>query len=142
MNEGFITNLPEDCCVEVPVFADLNGPHPTKVGDLPPALAAMNQSNITVQKLAVESALTGDPELAVAAIAMDPLTSAVLTLKQIRDMTIELFDAEQSFLPKFGTRRPRRVHAIGIPEGTKAVDVPLDPALAVANRFIKLVEAR
>lgn len=142
MNKGFITNLPDDCCVEVPVFADSNGLHPTKVGNLPPALAAMNQSNITVQKLAVEAALTGDPELAVAAIAMDPLTSSVLTLKQVRDMTIELFDAEQTFLPKFGPRRPRKVHAIGIPKGTKAVDVPLDPALAVANRFIKLVEAR
>ena len=142
MNRGFITNLPGDCCVEVPVFADSNGLHPSSVGDLPAALAAMNQSNVMVQKIAVEAALTGDPELAVAAIAMDPLTSSVLTLKQIRDMTIELFDAEQSFLPRFGTRRPRKVHAIGIPEGTKAVDVPLDPALAVANRFGKLFELR
>jgi alpha-galactosidase len=140
MNKGFITNLPQDCCVEVPVFADANGLHPAGVGDLPPALAAMNQSNITVQKLAVQAALTGDPELVVAAIAMDPLTSSVLTLKQIRDMTIELFDAEKSFLPQFGSRRPRKIHAIDIPEGTKAVDVPLDPALAVANRFNKLVE--
>jgi alpha-galactosidase len=142
MNRGFITNLPNDCCVEVPVFADSNGLHPSRIGDLPPALTAMNQSNITVQKLAVEAALTSDPELAVAAIAMDPLTSSVLTLKQIRDMTIELFDAEQSFLPGFGTRRPRKIHAIGIPENIKSVEVPLDPALAVANRFIKLVEAR
>ena len=138
MNRGFITNLPADCCVEVPVFADSNGLHPSKIGDLPPVLAAMNQSNITVQKLGVEAALTGDPEMAVAAIAMDPLASSVLTLKQIRDMTIELFDAEQSWLPKFGTRRPRTVHAVGIPKGTRAVDVPLDPALAVANRFGKL----
>ena len=141
MNRGYIANLPENCCVEVPVFADGNGLHPTSVGALPAALAAINQSNVTVQTLAVEAALTGDPELAVAAIAMDPLTSSVLTLKQIRDMTIELFDAEQQFLPQFGERRPRKVHAIGIPKGTKAVDVPLDPALAVANRFGKLVEA-
>jgi alpha-galactosidase len=140
MNRNFITNLPNNCCVEVPVFVDSNGLHPTIVGDLPPALAAMNQSNITVQTLAVEAALSGDPEMAVAAITMDPLTSSVLTLKQIRDMTIELFDAEQSFLPQFGTRRPRKIHSIGIPKGIKAVDVPLDPALAVANRFGKLVE--
>ena len=84
----------------------------------------------------------GDPELAMAAIAMDPLASSVLTLKQIRDMTIELFDAEQRFLPKFGARRPRVVHAVGIPTGTSGVDVPLDPALAVANRFGKLFEAK
>ena len=51
--------FPSDCCVEVPVFADSNGLHPMRVGDLPPALAAMNQSNITVQKLGVEAALTG-----------------------------------------------------------------------------------
>jgi alpha-galactosidase len=142
MNKGFITNLPSDCCVEVPVFADSNGLHPSTVGDLPPALAAMNQSNVTVQKLGVEAALTGDPELVVAAIAMDPLTSSVLTLRQIRDMTIELFDAEQRFLPKFAARRPRTVHAVGIPNGTRAVEVPLDPALAVANRFGKLFEAK
>ncbi len=141
MNRGYVTNLPEDCCVEVPVFADSNGLHPIGVGALPPALAAMNHSNITVQKLAVEAALAGDPELAVAAIAMDPLTSSVLTLKQIREMTIELFEAEQQFLPQFGKRRPRKVHAISVPAGTKGVDVPLDPALAVANRFGKLVEA-
>ena len=142
MNRGFISNLPNDCCVEVPVFADSNGLHPSIVGELPPALAAMNQSNVTLQKLGVEAALSGDPELAVAAIAMDPLASSVLTLKQIRDMTIELFDAEQRFLPKFAARRPRVVHAVGIPAGTRGVDVPLDPALAVANRFGKLFEAK
>lgn len=142
MNNGFITNLPADCCVEVPVFADSNGLHPVSVGDLPPALAAMNQSNITLQKLGVEAALTGDPELAMAAIAMDPLTSSVLTLKETRDMVIEMFDAEAAFLPAFGARRPRKVHAVEIPEGTKGVHVPLDPALAVANRFGKLFEAK
>ncbi len=142
MNKGFITNLPADCCVEVPVFADSNGLHPIRVGDLPPALAAMNQSNVTLQKLGVEAALTGDPELAMAAIAMDPLTSSVLTLEEIRNMTIEMFDGEESYLPKFGKKRPRKVHAICIPAGTKGVDVPLDPALAVANRFGKLSAAR
>ena len=95
-----------------------------------------------MQKLGVEAALTGDPELAMAAIAMDPLTSSVLSLREIREMTTEMFDGEQEFLPMFGTRRPRKVHAVGIPQGTRAVEVPLDPALAVANRFGKLVEAR
>ena len=102
----------------------------------------MNQSNITLQKLGVEAALTGDVELAMAAIAMDPLTSSVLTLKEIRDMVIEMFEAEERFLPKFGKKRPRTVHAVEIPEGTRGVDVPLDPALAVANRFGKLFEAK
>jgi alpha-galactosidase len=140
MNGGSITNLPPDCCVEVPVFVDSNGLHPTVVGRLPGPLAAMNQSNVTLQQLGVEAALTGDPELVVAAIAMDPLTSSVLTLKEIRDMTIEMFDGEEKYLPRFGKKRPKRIHAVGIPAGTKRVDVPLDPALAVANRFGKLFE--
>jgi len=142
INKGFITNLPNDCCVEVPVYADSNGLHATRVGDLPPALAAMNQSNITVQKLGVEAALTSDPELVMAAIAMDPLTSSVLSLKEIREMTTEMLDQEQEFLPRFGARRPRVVRAVGIPKGIRAVEVPLDPSLAVANRFGKLVEAQ
>jgi alpha-galactosidase len=141
MNKGYILNLPADACVEVPVFADSNGLHPSFVGRLPSPLAAMNQSNVTLQQMAVEAALTDDPEIVVAAIAMDPLTSSVLTLRQIRDMTIEMMDAEEKYLPRFGKKRPRKVHAVGVPAGTKGVEVPLDPALAVANRFGKLFES-
>ncbi len=96
MNDGYITNLPRDCCVEVPVYADRLGLHPCRSGRLPSPLAAMNQSNVTVQQLGVEAALTGDPELVVAAIAMDPLTSSVLSLEEIRDMTIEMFEGERA----------------------------------------------
>jgi alpha-galactosidase len=102
----------------------------------------MNQSNITLQQLTVDAALTGDPELVVAAIAMDPLAGAVLTLKEIRDMTIEMMDGEERYLPRFGKKRPRKVHAVNIPKDTKGVSVPLDPALAVANRFGKLFESK
>jgi alpha-galactosidase len=142
MNRGYITNLPPGCCVEVPVFVDSNGLHPVAVGDLPLPLAAMNQSNVTLQQIGVEAALSSDPELVVAAIAMDPLTSSVLTLKEIRDMTIEMMDGEERYLPRFGKKRPKRIHAVSIPAGTKGVDVPLDPALAVANRFGKLFERK
>jgi alpha-galactosidase len=138
MNRGYISNLPQDCCVEVPVFADGSGLHPVAIGRLPGPLAAMNQSNVTLQQLGVEAALNGDPDLVVAAIAMDPLTSSVLTLKEIRDMTTEMLDAEEKYLPNFGAKRPRSVPTVSIPPGTKGVDVPLDPALAVANRFGKL----
>ena len=140
MNKGYIMNLPSDCSVEVPVFVDRNGLHPTTIGKLPGPLAAMNQSNITLQQLGVEAALSGDPELVVAAIAMDPLASSVLTLAEIRDMVIEMFDGEAKYLPRFGGRKPRKVRAVSVPKGTKGVDVPLDPALAVANRFGKLLE--
>ena len=88
--------------------------------------------------LAAEAAVTADPELAFAAVAMDPLTSAVLGLKQTRDMVRDLFEAEAPWLPHFEGKLPRSVDIIDVPEGTVGVDVPLDPALAVANRFGKL----
>ncbi len=100
----------------------------------------MNQSNVTVQQLGTEAALTGDPELAVAAIALDPLTASVLSLKEIRDMTVEMFELQEKFLPQFGKKRPRKIHAVDITPETVGVDVPLDPALAVANRFGKLFD--
>jgi alpha-galactosidase len=140
VNKGYISNLPQDCCVEVPVFVDSNGLHPSSIGRLPASLAAMNQTNVTVQQLGVEAALTGDPEMVVAAIAMDPLSSSVLTLKEIRDMTIEMFESQEKYLPRFGGRRPKKVQTVNIPADTKGVEVPLDPALAVANRFGKLAE--
>jgi alpha-galactosidase len=139
-HEGYISNLPREACVEVPIYVDKTGLHPTHVGKLPSQLAAVNRSNVTLQMLAAEAAVTADEELAFAAIAMDPLTSAVLGLKETRDMVRELFEAEAQWLPHFEGRLPKSVDIIEVPEGTSGVDVPLDPALAVANRFGKLAE--
>ena len=138
--EGYISNLPREACVEVPIYVDKSGLHPTHVGKLPSQLAAVNRSNVTLQMLAAEAAVTADEELAFAAIAMDPLTSAVLGLKETRDMVRELFQAEAEWLPHFEGRLPKNVDIIDVPEGTTGVNVPLDPALAVANRFGKLAE--
>jgi len=139
-NDGYITNLPEGCCVEVPVFVDSRGLHPVRIGDLPPQCAALNQSNVTVQALAVEAGLTGDPELVMNAVALDPLTSACCTLAAIREMTAEMLEAEREWLPQFQGKSLRPTPAVEIPEGTVGVDVPLDPALAIAHRFGKLAE--
>jgi alpha-galactosidase len=139
-DEGFIANLPKECCVEVPIFVDKMGLHPAYVGNLPQQLAALNQANITVQLLAAEAAVTGDPELAFAACAMDPLTSATLSLKETRDMVIELFEAEAKWLPQFNGSKPKKIEIIDVPKNTVGVEVPLDPALAVANRFGKLAK--
>ena len=76
--------------------------------------------------------------MAYAAVAMDPLTSAVLGLKETRDMVREMFEAEAPWLPHFEGKLPRNFDIIDVPEGTVGVDVPLDPGLAVANRFGKL----
>ena len=140
-NDGYITNLPNGCCVEVPCFVDRLGLHPTVVGDLPPQCAALNMTNVNVQGLAVQASLAGDPEGLVHAVALDPLTSAILTLKEIRDMVKEMLKAQREWLPQFEGRLVKATPAISVPEGIERVDVPLDPALAIANRFGKLAEA-
>lgn len=142
INRGHIANLPDGCCVEVPVMVDRDGLHPVKVGALPAQCAALNMSNVQVQTLMVEAALTGDPERAMQAIAMDPLTGAVCTLDQCRRMTAELLEAERAWLPQFAGRSLAPRPAITVPPGTVPAPVPLDPALAIANRFGELARAR
>jgi len=139
-NDGYITNLPQGCCVEVPVYVDSQGLHPVTVGDLPPQCAALNQSNVTVQQLAVEAALSGNPEYAMQAVALDPLTSAVCTLNEVRRMTQEMLAAQSQWLGKFEGRPLVSRPEIPVAQETVAVDVPLDPALAIANRFGELAK--
>ena len=138
INNGMITNLPPDCCAEGPVYADRTGLHPMFVGDLPPQCAALNMTNINVQRLAVEAAITGDPEHIVHACALDPLTSAVLTLAEIREMTDEMLEAQRQWLPQFEGRFIRPTPLISIPADVKRADVPVDPALAIMARFQEL----
>lgn len=139
-NDHYITNLPDGCCVEIPIFADKLGLHPTHIGMLPPALASLNLTNINVQGLAVEAALQGDPELVVAACALDPLTSACLSLKEVRDMVAEMLEAEQPWLPQFAGKSVRPTPIISVPKDVNRAKVPLDPALAVVHRFGELAE--
>jgi len=138
INNGMITNLPADCCAEGPVYADRTGLHPMIVGDLPPQCAALNLTNINVQRLAVEAALTGDPEHIVHACALDPLTSAVLTLNDIRDMAKEMLEAQKQWLPQFAGRSIRPKPVISIPADVTRANVPVDPALAIMARFQEL----
>ena len=101
MNTGLITNLPAKACVEVPCLVDASGIQPTTMGNLPPQLAALNRTNINVQSLIVEAALTGDTDAVYHAVMMDPLTAAVCTLPQIHGMVSELLDAQEQWLPQF-----------------------------------------
>ncbi len=105
LNTGLIPNLPEGCCVEVACLVDRNGVQPTHAGKLPPQLAALNRTNIGVQELAVEAAITGDFKHVHHAMALDPLTSALLTLDQIKALTNELLEAQAQWLPQF--EKPR-----------------------------------
>ncbi len=101
LNNGLIENLPADSCVEVPCLVNKNGFQPVAVGKLPTQLAALNQTNISVQQLAVEGALKGRKEYIYNAVMMDPHTASVLTLDEIRNMTDELFEAHAHLLPVF-----------------------------------------
>ena len=139
-NDGYITNLPWGSCVEVPVYADRMGLHPLVVGDLPPQCAAMNMSNVQVHGLAVEAALTGDVERAAQAVAMDPLTAAVCTLHETREMTRELLKAQEQWLPQFEPDSLKPLPILSIPADVVPAEVPLDPALAIANRFGELAK--
>ena len=100
-NRGLIDNLPDGCCVEVTCLVDGNGVQPTHFGKLPPQLAGLNRTNINVQELIVEAALTGNTDAVHHAVALDPLTAAVCTLPQIREMTNELLAAQSPWLPQF-----------------------------------------
>jgi alpha-galactosidase len=103
-NAGLITNLPDGCCVEVPCLVDHNGVQPVKIGALPPQLAALMQTNINVQALTVEAALTGRREHVYHAAMLDPHTAAELDLDQIWSLVDALIEAHGGWLPK-GIRR-------------------------------------
>jgi alpha-galactosidase len=100
-NTQLVTNLPQGACVEVPVLADRSGIHPMHVGALPPQCALLAGLSSGIEELAIQGALTGDPMAIYHAICMDPLSAAVLSLAEIREMTNELFACHQQYLPEF-----------------------------------------
>jgi alpha-galactosidase len=88
-----IDNLPADCCVEVPCIASSRGIEPQPVGELPRQLAALMQTNINVQGLTVEAALTGRREAVYQAAMLDPHTAAELSMAEIASLVDDLLDA-------------------------------------------------
>ena len=99
-NRGIISNLPDDCCVEVPCLVDSSGITPTTIGTLPPHLAALMQTNINVQSLTVEAVLTGKREHVYHAAMLDPHTAAELDLDQIWNLVDELLEAHRGMVPE------------------------------------------
>lgn len=100
-NFGLIDNLPEGSCVEVPVIASRRGLNPIHVGPLPDHLAILVNTSARCEELAVEAAVEGDPRKVFHAICFDPLTSAVLSLAEIKQMVDEMFAANRDYLPQF-----------------------------------------
>lgn len=100
-NAGVIDNLPYDACVEVPCLVDRNGVQPTRIGKLPPQLAAMMQTNVNVQTLTVEAAITGKREHIYHAAMLDPHTAAELDLPQIHHLVDDLIEAHGTMMPSY-----------------------------------------
>ncbi|GAB4420275.1 MAG: alpha-glucosidase/alpha-galactosidase [Anaerolineae bacterium] len=100
-NQGLIDNLPQGCCVEAPCLVDKNGLQPTRIGSLPPHLAALMQTNINVQALTVEAALTRKREHIYHAAMLDPHTAAELDLEQIWNLVDDLIEAHGEMLPEY-----------------------------------------
>jgi alpha-galactosidase len=98
-NHGLIDNLPVGCSVEVPCLIDKNGVQPTYVGTLPPQLAALMQTNVNVQALTVEAALTGKREHVYHAAMLDPHTAAELDVEQISRLVDDLLVAHEDWVP-------------------------------------------
>src|SRR5688572_14436817 len=100
-NTDLVTNLPQGACVEVPVHVDKGGFQPIHVGALPAECALMTGLSSGIEEMAITAALTGDPTLVYRAICHDPLTAAVLSLAEIKQMTNELFAQHKDYLPQF-----------------------------------------
>jgi alpha-galactosidase len=103
-NFGLVDNLPYGCCVEVPVLASRHGLEPIRVGALPPQLALLSGTSAQIEEMAVAGSLAGDREMIYRAICYDPLTSAVLSLGEIRAMVDDLFRVNEAWLPQFAGR--------------------------------------
>lgn len=100
-NTGLITNLPQNACVEVPVWASKKGFSPVHVGALPPQCAALDYLSSSIEEMAVEGALTGNPRLVFQAILHDPLTAAVCSMDEIHRMVNQMFEQNKPYLPQF-----------------------------------------
>lgn len=104
-NYNIIDNLPCGCCVEVPVMASKRGLDAVHIGPLPPQLAVLNNISARCEDMAVEGCITGNPEMVFHACCFDPLTSAVLSLAEIKSMVNDMFEANREWLPTFA--RPK-----------------------------------
>ena len=101
LNNGLITNLPRNACVEVPCLVDRSGVSPCYVGDLPEQCAALNRTNINVQLLTIEAAMTRKKETIYQAAMMDPHLQSELSIDDIVSLCDDLIAAHQGWLPEY-----------------------------------------
>ena len=99
-NDGLIDNLPGNISVEVPCIINRNGIQPVKVGIIPTHLAALMMTNINVQQLTVEAALSGEKKHVYHAAMLDPHTAAELSVDEIWHLVDDLLEAHGGMIPK------------------------------------------
>jgi len=100
-NTDLVTNLPQGACVEVPIWASKKGLSPVHVGALPPQCAVLTNLSASIEEMAVEASLSGNPRLVYQAIANDPLSAAVLSLAEIEQMVNQMLEQNRPYLPQF-----------------------------------------
>jgi alpha-galactosidase len=100
-NYGLIDNLPKECVVEVPCHVDKNGIQPIQIGPIPSHLAALMMTNVNVQAMTVEAALTQERQRIYHAAMLDPHTAAELDLDQIWNLVDDLIEAHGDWLPEY-----------------------------------------
>ncbi len=105
-NTNLISNLPQNACVEVPVWASREGLEPVSVGALPAPIAAFTGLLSQIEEMTVEAALTGNRRLIYQAVALSPLSAAVLSLAEIQQMVNDLFEVNESYLPPAFEKKP------------------------------------
>ncbi len=100
-NKGFITNIDEGACVEVPAVAGKSGIRVLGSYTLPAHIDALVSHSAKLEELAVQAAITGDPDLVFQAILQDPLTASVCSMEEVHDMVQEMFRQNASYLGYF-----------------------------------------
>ena len=102
LNTGhLIADFPENACVEVPCLVDGMGIHPTRVGSLPPVLAAMNMTNVGTQLLTIEAARTRKKEDILRAVMLEPRCAAILSIDDMQKMVDELLEAHGPYMAMY-----------------------------------------
>jgi alpha-galactosidase len=149
VNHGRITNLPDDCVVEIPGYVDRTGLHTPVVGPLPLACAATCNSSISVQRMSVEAAVKGDVNLLKLAMLHDPLVGAVCNPEEVWQMTDEMLVAQAQWLPQYAHEIPLAKARLEASErnGTRAKTVESHGAARLHTKTIEemtrdAVEAR
>ena len=109
INNGCISNLPPDCCVEIPAYIDRSGLYGCYLGNLPDGIAGLMNTHAYIQKLTVKSAMEGSRELALEALCLEPMCYS-LKIDEIKSMLNELIDSQPEWLPNFFNKDFKQRH--------------------------------